>query len=162
MCKKRIGIEFGGVRRYFNKGFPYFLAAVGLTAARWCTLTPTGRTARGSSSLLQGLDMTGLHMNDSPVRPVGTAGCERSHGRYLAEWYEPEIAACITNVAARLDECALVMCAEGLPVTRMMTVIVPADDVAFALFAAPSQAAVVELCRRAQTAPSRLSAAVEA
>lgn len=82
---------------------------------------------------------------------------------YLAEWYWPEVGSDrLQDVAARLDECVSVMCAEGLPVVRVMILAVPTDETMFGLFAAGSKGVVAELCRRAGVPPARLNAAVAA
>jgi hypothetical protein len=86
--------------------------------------------------------------------PVPTEPC------FLVEWYRREhIEGSLEVTAARLDEAAASMCAEGSPVQLVSMLVVPTDEVVFAVFAAGSQDIVAQACRRAGLPADRLSAA---
>ena len=79
---------------------------------------------------------------------------------YLVEWYRREyVAEPLDVTAAKLDESAASMCAEGLPVQLVTLLAVPADEVVFAVFTAGSEDIVARACRRAGLPADRLSAA---
>jgi hypothetical protein len=82
---------------------------------------------------------------------------------YLVEWYQPEFTDDeLDQTAAKLEECAAVMCADGSPVQLQMTLAVPSDEVIFAVFAASSAHIVAQTCHRAGMPAQRLTAAVDA
>jgi hypothetical protein len=79
---------------------------------------------------------------------------------YLAEWYrstpgnEP-----LDRTAAKLDDSAAALSANGSPVRLLTMFSVPPDDMVFALFAAVSFDVVAEACGRAGIPPQRLTSA---
>jgi hypothetical protein len=79
---------------------------------------------------------------------------------YLIEWYgrlltkEP-----LEQTAAKLEDCAAAMCAEGSPVRLLGLLAVPTDEVVFAVFAADSAHIAAQACRRAGLPVARLTAA---
>jgi hypothetical protein len=79
---------------------------------------------------------------------------------YLVEWYEPElIDECLELTAAKLDECAASMSADGSPVELLMTLAVPTDEVVFGLFMAGSAQIVSQACLRAGVPAQRVTVA---
>jgi hypothetical protein len=76
--------------------------------------------------------------------------------RYLAEWYRPDP----SDQRFRRAYANVVATAIGTPVQLLLTVLVPADDVAFGLFTAPSAAGVEQVCRAAGYPPTRVAEAV--
>jgi hypothetical protein len=79
---------------------------------------------------------------------------------YLVEWYEPElIDEGLELTAAKLDECAVAMSADGSPVELLMTLAVPTDEVVFGLFAAGSAEIVFQTCHRAGAPAQRVTVA---
>jgi hypothetical protein len=80
---------------------------------------------------------------------------------YLVEWFRPELSEEELNrIAAKLDESAQSMQAEGSPVQRVMLLVVPGDEVVFGVFTASSAAVVARACERAGVIAERLTAGV--
>ncbi|HEX9174686.1 hypothetical protein [Mycobacterium sp.] len=79
---------------------------------------------------------------------------------YLVEWYRPEITAVdLDETVARLDASAAMMSAAGAPVSLMMTLALPTDEVVFCVFSAGSAQFVADACCRAGFPPERLTQA---
>ena len=82
---------------------------------------------------------------------------------YLAEWYSPELnGPQFETAAARLDDCATAMSAQGSHVQLVMTLAVPADEVVFGVFDAVSEECVIQVCAQAGIPPGRLTGAADA
>ncbi len=82
---------------------------------------------------------------------------------YLVEWYRPELTDDdLDRTAARLQECVASMTVQGFAVSLLMTLGVPADEMVFGVFAAPSADVVAQLCREAGMAPQRLTGTLDA
>jgi hypothetical protein len=83
--------------------------------------------------------------------------------RYLVEWYRPNLTRqLIDDMVAGLDEATANMCAEGSPVSLLITVAVPADEVLYGVFAAESPDVVRTACERAGSLAERMSADIDA
>jgi hypothetical protein len=83
--------------------------------------------------------------------------------RFLAEWYRPDVGGeAFDRSVDRLVECAASTSSGDAPVHVLVTVSVPSDEVAFAVFDAASAQAVAELCDRAGIPAQRLTPAVAA
>lgn len=83
--------------------------------------------------------------------------------RYLVEWYRPNLTRqLIDDMVAGLDEATASMCAEGSPVSLLITVAVPADEVLYGVFAAESPDVVRTACERAGSLAERMSADIDA
>ncbi|MDQ1583171.1 MAG: hypothetical protein QOF36_1225 [Microbacteriaceae bacterium] len=79
---------------------------------------------------------------------------------YLVEWYRPDFASEPPEcTAAKVEDCAAAMCANGASVQLLAVLVVPSDEVVFAVFAAGSAAVVAEACQRAGHPPARLTVA---
>lgn len=79
---------------------------------------------------------------------------------YLAEWYQAELTDDqLDRAAAKLDECAASMSADGSSVRLLMTLAVPGDEVMFGVFAAASAQLVARACNQAGMPPQRLTVA---
>lgn len=82
---------------------------------------------------------------------------------YLVEWYRPELRTRpLEEVAAKLEECAAMLSANGSPVQLVMTLAVPAEEVLFGIFQADSADSVSEACTCAGMPGGRLSEALNA
>jgi hypothetical protein len=83
--------------------------------------------------------------------------------RYLVEWYRPNLTRqLIDDMVAGLDMATANMCAEGSPVSLLITVAVPADEVLYGVFAAESPDVVRTACERAGSLAERMSADIDA
>ena len=93
--------------------------------------------------------------------------------RYLAEWYGPEVvggavgmeaavADAVAAVVARLEDGAVSLRSEGVPVHLLLALLVPADEVFFALWEGTAAEDVLTACARAGLPLERLSADVYA
>ena len=88
---------------------------------------------------------------------------DRPDSRYLAEWYGPDvIGGAVDDVVANLERGASAMRAEGTPIQLLVALLVPADEVFYCLYSAPSAEAVRAACTRAGMPAERLSADVDA
>lgn len=82
---------------------------------------------------------------------------------YLAEWYRPELCAeSLADTAAKLQDCAASLSAQGTPVKLLTIVAVPTEDFAFGIFTAAAAGTVAEACQQAGMPAQRLTAAVDA
>lgn len=80
--------------------------------------------------------------------------------RYLVEWYRPELAdEPLEETARRIGHVAAEIPDQ---VELLLTLLVPADEVAFCLFAADSAELVARVCRRAELPYDRITQATEA
>ena len=81
---------------------------------------------------------------------------------YLVEWYhsaameEP-----LDDTATRLKDSAVLMSAQGSPVRLLNLLVVPTDEVLFAVFTADSASVVAQTCDRAGIPAQRVSTATE-
>jgi hypothetical protein len=83
-------------------------------------------------------------------------------GSFLVEWYRGELAdESLRRAAADLEDSAESMCEQGSPVHLVSVLVVPTDEVVYALFSAASAAVVAQTCDRAGLPAQRLSAAAE-
>jgi hypothetical protein len=83
--------------------------------------------------------------------------------RYLVEWYRPDLTrALIDAMVGELDKATTAMSAAGSPVSLVMTVAVPTDEVLYGVFAAESPDLVRAACERAGAVPERLSIDIDA
>jgi hypothetical protein len=81
---------------------------------------------------------------------------------FLVEWYRPALGAeALHETAAKLDESAVAMSEEGSPVQLLTILLVPPDEMVFALFAAPTADLVTQTCLRAGVPPERLTFAAD-
>lgn len=81
--------------------------------------------------------------------------------RYLVEWYQPGLSGPeLDRTGRRLAESAHAVCADGAAVDLMLTLCLPADEVAFGLFSATSEAALAEVLRHAGLQFDRITEAV--
>jgi hypothetical protein len=79
---------------------------------------------------------------------------------YLVEWYRPDFASESPEcTAAKVEDCAAAMSAKGASVRLLTVLVVPADEVVFAVFAACSAEVVAEACQRAGHPAARLTVA---
>lgn len=79
---------------------------------------------------------------------------------YLAEWYRSEPGdEPIGDTAAKLDDSAAAVSANGSPVQLVTMFSVPPDGMVFALFAAASVDTVAQVCGRVGIPPQRLTSA---
>lgn len=79
---------------------------------------------------------------------------------YLIEWYRPPFTEqSLELTAAKLEDCAAAMCAEGAWVQLLTLLAVPSDEVVFAVFAASSSQIAAQTCVRAGLPAERLTAA---
>ena len=79
---------------------------------------------------------------------------------YLIEWYQRAFSKqSLELTAAKLDNCAAAMCAEGASVRLLTLLAVPTDEVVFAVFAASSSDIAAQTCQRAGLPAERLTAA---
>src|SRR5262245_10205835 len=91
--------------------------------------------------------------------PKGTA---RRPTRYLVEWYRPGLTAELLEQTARtIDRCAADLSAEGTRIDLLLTLFVPADEVAFCLFAAGSPTSVEQVCQRARLPFTRIAETID-
>jgi hypothetical protein len=80
---------------------------------------------------------------------------------YLVEWYRPGLTdELLEETADKIDRSAKQFSAEGSLVDLLLTLFVPADEVAFCLFAASSPASVAQVCRRARLPFHRIAEAM--
>jgi hypothetical protein len=83
--------------------------------------------------------------------------------RYLVEWYRPNLTRqLIDDIVDALDKATADMRTEGAPVTLVMTVAVPTDEVLYGVFAAETPDLVRTACERAGAAPERISVDIDA
>jgi uncharacterized protein YdaT len=83
--------------------------------------------------------------------------------RYLVEWYRPNLTReLIDAMVAELNAAAASTSAEGSPVSLIMTVAVPTDEVLYGVFAADSADVVRAACERAGAVPERMSVDIDA
>jgi hypothetical protein len=88
-------------------------------------------------------------------------GSSAGSSRYLVEWYQPALSAArLEETAREIDRYAAEVSKEGTPVSRLLTLFMPDDEVAFCLFAARSSASVERACRRAALPFDRISRAI--
>jgi hypothetical protein len=81
-------------------------------------------------------------------------------GRYLVEWYQPDLSeALLEQTARQIGCCTAELRCEGTVVDLLLTLFMPDDEVAFCLFAAPSLASVELACQRAQLPFGRITKA---
>jgi hypothetical protein len=77
---------------------------------------------------------------------------------YLVEWYQVENTdGELDRAAAKIDECAATLSADGSPVRRLMTFAIPSDEVVFGVFAADSAQLVARACDLAGIPAQRLT-----
>jgi hypothetical protein len=76
--------------------------------------------------------------------PHGTAQ------RFLVEWYQAGLASApLADTAARLSEGAAAACVSGTPVSVLLTVATPLDEMLFGVFCADNAEVVRRVCRDA-------------
>jgi hypothetical protein len=81
--------------------------------------------------------------------------------RYLVEWYRPDLTDELLELTtARIDDSADGLSVEGITVELLLTIVVPADEVVFCLFAAASAASVEQACRNAGCPFTRITEAI--
>ena len=81
---------------------------------------------------------------------------------YLVEWYHSAVTdEPLDDMAARLNECAVLMSAQGSPVRLLNLLAVPTDEVLFAVFTADSASTVAQTCDRAGIPAQRVTTATE-
>jgi hypothetical protein len=81
---------------------------------------------------------------------------------YLVEWYDSTVTEePLDDTAARLNECAVLMSAQGSPVQLLNLLAVPTDEVLFAVFTADSANTVAQTCDRAGIPAQRVTTATE-
>jgi hypothetical protein len=81
---------------------------------------------------------------------------------YLVEWYHSAVTEePLDDMAARLNECAASMSAQGAPVQLLNLLAVPTDEVLFAVFTADSANTVEQTCDRAGIPAQRVTIATE-
>jgi hypothetical protein len=77
---------------------------------------------------------------------------------HLAEWYLPELTQqSVDDMVARLDVAATAVTGDGTPVSLMLTLAVPADEVLYGVFSAQSLDLVTRTCDQAGLPYQRLS-----
>jgi len=82
---------------------------------------------------------------------------------YLVEWYRPGLTEeQLDNTAARLEEIATSVSAEGSTVRLLMALGVLSDEVIFGVFLAGSAPILAQTCRQAGMPAQRLTAAIHA
>ncbi len=82
--------------------------------------------------------------------------------RYLVEWYRPGLTGeLLEQTASTIDRCTADLSAEGTRVDLLLTLFVPADEVAFCLFAAGSPTSVEQACRRARLPFTRIAETID-
>lgn len=82
--------------------------------------------------------------------------------RYLVEWYRPGLTGeLLEQTASTIDRCTADLSAEGTKIDLLLTLFVPADEVAFCLFAAGSPTSVEQACRRAQLPFTRIAETID-
>jgi hypothetical protein len=92
---------------------------------------------------------------------MSTAVPKRPH--FLVEWYRPDVAdEVFDHNLAKLVECADSLSAGGAPVQLLVTLTVPCDEVAFAVFHAGSAQTVAQVCHLAGIPAQRLTPAISA
>ena len=80
---------------------------------------------------------------------------------YLVEWYRPAPSgAQLDHATARIEASASALPAGNAHVRLLAIVAVPADEVVFGIFIADSESDVSEVCRQADMAAQRVTAAV--
>ncbi len=90
-------------------------------------------------------------------------GPSPSQPRYLVEWYQPALSKeLLERTVHQIDRSAAELSQEGTAVDLLLTLFVPADEVAFCLFAAGSPAAVEQACRRAELPFDRITKTITA
>lgn len=81
--------------------------------------------------------------------------------RYLVEWYGADLTDEVLRQTARtIDRSVGEVAAEGTAVDLLLAMFVPADEVAFCLFAADSPTSVARVCRRARLPVHRITEAL--
>ena len=83
------------------------------------------------------------------------------HQRFLAEWYVPECAEADVSDIVQLMRSATSGPGPCAVVRLAATLAVPADEVVFGLFEAPSADSVTDACERAGLPPMRINAALD-
>jgi hypothetical protein len=79
---------------------------------------------------------------------------------YLVEWYRPARSGeQLDHETARIKACVASMRAGGAHVRFVAIVAVPSDEVIFGIFVADSESDVAEVCREADMAAQRVTAA---
>ena len=74
------------------------------------------------------------------------------------EWYHSTVTEePLDDTAARLNECAVLMSAQGSPVRLLNLLGVPTDEVLFAVFTAGSASIVAQTCDRAGIPAQRVT-----
>lgn len=81
--------------------------------------------------------------------------------RFLAEWYVPECAEADVSDIVQLMRAATSGRGRCSAVRLVATLAVPADEVVFGLFDAPSADSVTDACERAGLPPMRINAALD-
>jgi hypothetical protein len=82
---------------------------------------------------------------------------DRLAGTYALELYAPQLSGREhTDVAARLSTAAEAMRGEGTPIRYLRSLVLRADEICFAVFAAPSADVVAEAAWRAAIAFERV------
>jgi hypothetical protein len=77
---------------------------------------------------------------------------------YLAEWYLPELTdKSVDDLITRLDAAAAAVTDEGTPVSLLVTLAVPTDEVLYGVFGAGSPDLVSRTCHQAGLPHQRLS-----
>ena len=81
---------------------------------------------------------------------------------FLVEWYHSAInEEPLDDTAARLNECAVLISAQGAPVRLRNLLAVPTDEVLFAVCTAGSASIVAQTCDRAGIPALRVTTATE-
>ena len=95
------------------------------------------------------------------VATVRIMDAVRESAYHLAEWYLPELTEqSVDDMVARLDAAATVLTGEGTPVSLLLTLAVPNDEVLYVVFGAESLDVVSRTCDKAGLPYQRLSADV--
>jgi hypothetical protein len=81
---------------------------------------------------------------------------------FLVEWYHSAVTEePLDDTAARLKNSAVLMSEQGSTVRLLNLLVVPTDEVLFAVFTADSATAVAQACDRAGIPAQRVSTATE-
>ncbi|OBK70232.1 hypothetical protein [Mycobacterium sp. 1274761.0] len=81
---------------------------------------------------------------------------------YLVEWYHSAATEeSLDDTAARLSDSAVLMSTQGSPVQLLNLLVVPTDEVLFAVFTADSATTVAQTCDRAGIPAQRVTTATE-
>jgi hypothetical protein len=82
--------------------------------------------------------------------------------RYLVEWYRPGLTGeLLEQTASTIDRCTADLSAGGTRIDLLLTLFVPADEVAFCLFAAGSPTLVEQACQRARLPFTRIAETID-